>query len=92
MYLPDSIVTVMAEACAKNLLMQGHVRGDRQKLVRTARRAIVEELRVAEELEAEAEKIIRAHMGQVRSEGADVLALREKILDKLAREKGVVLK
>ena len=71
--LPDSIITVMAENCAKNLLMEGVVRGERAKLVRTVRRAIVQEMNVAQELEVEAEKIIRAHMGQVRSEGADVL-------------------
>jgi hypothetical protein len=90
--LPDSIITVMAENCARNLLMEGAVRGDRTKLVRTVRRAIVEEMRVAEELEAEAEKVIQAHMGQVRAEGADIFTLKEKILAQLAKEKGVVLK
>lgn len=90
--VPDSIITVMAQNCAKNLLMEGVVRGDRAKLVRTVRLAIVQEMNVAQELEVEADKLIRAHMGQVRSEGADVLELKEKILAQLAREKGVVLK
>ncbi len=90
--LPDSIITVMAQNCTRNLLMEGVVRGDRAKLVRTVRRAIVQEMNVAEELEAEADKIIRAHMGQVRAEGADVLELKQKILNQLAKEKGVVLK
>ena len=93
MHFPPGIIKLMAEQCAERLLAERAVTGaDRVKLVQLVTRAIAEELRVEETLLAEADRLIEEHYKEVRAQGADVGELRAKILHKLARDRGVVLR
>jgi hypothetical protein len=91
--ITPGVLSQMVEKISRALLMEGAVSGaDRQALTAKVKRAIEAEFNVEDELMIEVEKILSAHMREVRSEGADVGELRKKILHQLAKEKGAVLR
>ncbi len=90
--LPKGIILHIAEKAADGLIKFGAVRGDRQIVLHVVERALNEELEVEKRLREEADKVLELHMKEARAAKADLGALREKILQKLARDKGVVLK
>ncbi len=93
MRLPPGIIKLMAEKAAESLLATKAARvDDRAHLVHAVERGIEEELGVEEKLLAEADKLLQAHHGAVRAQGANVAELREKIVRKLAQERGLVLR
>lgn len=54
-------------------------------------RAIVQELRLEDELDDEVEKVLKSYQNEIRVQNMDMSVLRMKIKNQLAREKGIVL-
>lgn len=92
MFIPNGILDLIAKEAADGLLQSGTATGDREHLVLAVRRAVQDELDVERRLRDEADKLLTAHMGAARSAGADVGELRARILNKLAKERGEVLR
>jgi hypothetical protein len=90
--IPAGTIRNIAERSADKLLKYGAVRGDRAVIVHAVEKALTEELEVEKRLREEADRILEAHMKEARSAKADLGTLRDKILRKLAEERGVVLK
>ena len=91
--LPRSYTRAIAQKAADRLIESGAaICSDRDKLVHFLEKALLEELLIEKKLIEEALTLISAHRGSVRAEGADVDALRDKIVAKLAKERGVVLR
>lgn len=55
-------------------------------------RAITEELEAEARLREEARTVVAAHSAAARAQGADLVELQEKVVRKLAEERGVVLR
>lgn len=91
--LSESVMNLMAVKAAETMLKEGSVRGiDRPGLIRLIMRAFNDEMNVERAIIAEAEKLLEAHLGQSRDRRLDVGELRSRIIQKLARERGVVLR
>ena len=90
--LYEGIIREIVKKSAAKLLLAGEVRGERALIERTIQSAVEAEMRAADELRAEADKLVEANMSQIRSTGADAGTLREQIFHKLARERGVIVK
>lgn len=91
--LSEQILNMMAEKAAQTMLMEGSVKGlDRTALKEVLLRAFTKEVHAGEELAREAEKLLAAHAGAMKGQMLDLGELRRKILQKLAQERGVVLK
>lgn len=54
-------------------------------------RAIVQELRLEDDLDDEVEQVLKDYQNQIRGQNMDMSVLRLKIKNQLAREKGIVL-
>ena len=91
--MSDTVMNLMAVKAAEGILKEGAVRGiDRAGLVRVIMRALNEEMAVERKIIEEAEKLLEAHMGALKGQKVDVGEMRSRIIHKLAREKGVVLR
>jgi hypothetical protein len=90
--IPAGTIRNIAERSAERLLKYGAVRGDRSAIVHAVEKALTDELEVEKRLREEADKILELHMKEAKSAKADLGALRERILQKLASDRGVVLK
>lgn len=91
--LPEPVVQAMAEKAAAELLRAGAVRvADRAHLTRLLHHALTEELSVERQLHEEADRLLAEHQRAAKAQGADLAELRRKILGKLARDKGLVLR
>jgi len=55
-------------------------------------RAITEEFEAETRLRDEARTLVAAHSAAARAQGADLVELQEKVVRKLAEERGVVLR
>lgn len=65
---------------------------DRDEVVELAiGRAILQELRLEDELDDDVEKVLKTYQNQIRGQNMDMSLLRLKIKTQLAREKGIVL-
>ena len=54
-------------------------------------RAMVQELRLEDDLDDEVEKVLKTYQTQIRGQNMDMSVLRLKIKNQLAREKGIDL-
>lgn len=89
----EPVLDVMAVKAAETLLMEGSVRGiDRAGLVAVIRKSFAEEMEVENKLSEEAEKILAVHMAALKGSKADPGEMRRKIMQKLAAERGLVLR
>ncbi len=82
----------MAERAARRILAAKAAQGDPARLVQALEAAFAEELSVEERLREEADKVIEANRALARGSGADLHVLREKIMAKLAHDRGRVLR
>ena len=92
--LPRTYPRAIAERTSRNLLQTGAVQGDRGHLTAVLEAAIAEELFLEARLRDEAQALIDANVrkGSMPAGGADIDLLREKIVAKLARDRGRVLR
>lgn len=91
--ISPELIDLMAVSCADALIAQRVVRGiERASLINVVRRAIAEEMDVERKVIEEAEKLLAANMAALKGSKADVGELRRKIIQKLATEKGLVLR
>jgi len=91
--IAEPVLDVMSVKAAEELLREGSVKGlDRTALVSVIRRALAEEMDVERKISDEADKLITANMGAVKGAKADLGDLRRKIMNKLASERGLVLR
>lgn len=91
--ISEAVLDVMAVKAAETLLMEGSVRGiDRAGLVSLLRRSFAEEMDVENKLYAEAEKLLAANLAALKGSKADPGEMRRKIMQKLAAERGLVLR
>ncbi len=89
--IPKGILEIIVKTATEDLLMSGAVLGARPLIERAVKGALITELEVEKQLLVEADKIIEAHRGKIKGEGADIESLRQKIVAKLARERKIVL-
>jgi hypothetical protein len=83
----------IANRGARYLLENRAVSGaDSQILEHLLERAITEEFGAEARLREEARKLVDAHSAAARAQGADISDLLEKVVRKLADERGVVLR
>ncbi len=54
-------------------------------------RAMVQELKLEDDLDDEVEQVLKSYQGQIRGQNMDMTLLRHKVKLQLAREKGIVL-
>lgn len=91
--LRESVIDIMAVRSAEALLENHAVRGiDRSHLVSLLRRTLHEEDLVEKKLNDEAERLLAANAAALKSAKADVGEMRRKIVQKLAAERGLVLR
>lgn len=91
--LSESVIDIMAVRTAEALLENHAVRGvDRSHLVALLRRTLHEEDLVEKKLNDEAEKLLAANAAALKSSKADIGEMRRKIVQKLAAERGLVLR
>ncbi|HSH70337.1 MAG TPA: DUF507 family protein [Deferrisomatales bacterium] len=91
--LHHTYIHAIAERGARYLVETGAVADtDPETLEHLLERAIVEEFGAAERLRDEARKLVSAHSAAAKAEGADVSDLLEKVVRKLAEDRGVVLR
>ncbi|GAB4266684.1 MAG: hypothetical protein Kow0092_19690 [Deferrisomatales bacterium] len=91
--LPRSYPRAMAEKAAALMLDSGALRcSDPAVVVHIVERALTEELQVEAQIREEAARLLATHRREARAHGADVDVLLEKIVSKLARERGAVLR
>ena len=91
--LHRTYIHAIAERGARYLLADGAVADtDPDTLQHLLERAITEEFGAEARLRDEAHKLVAAHSATVRAEGADVSDLLEKVVRKLAEDRGVVLR
>lgn len=65
---------------------------DRDDVIELAiARAMVQELRIEDDLDDEVEKVLKTYQTQIRGQNMDMSVLRLKIKNQLAREKGIDL-
>jgi hypothetical protein len=91
--LPEPIIHAMAEKAAEELLKTGALRSpDREKLVHLLQKAFSDELNMEKTLLEEVDRLLEQHKAAVKGQRVDLHELRYKMLQKLARDKGVVLR
>ncbi|MDF1555997.1 MAG: DUF507 family protein [Deferrisomatales bacterium] len=91
--LHRTYIHAIAKKGARYLLARGAVVDtDPETLEHVLERAITEEFGVEAKLREEARTLVAAHSAAARAEGADVSDLLEKVVRKLAEDRGVVLR
>jgi len=91
--LPKSYTVAMAKKAADFLTEAKAVECKQSdRLERVIFNAFAEELAVEEKLREEADGILAAQRSAIRSSGADINSLREKIVAKLAKDRGLILR
>lgn len=90
--LHHTYVHAIAQRGARYLAETGAVTDtDPETLEHLLERAIVEEFGAAASLREEARTLVAAHSAAAKAQGADVSDLLEKVVRKLAEDRGVVL-
>ena len=91
--LHHTYIRAIAEYGARHLLDNRVVSGtDAPTLQHLLERAVTEEFAAEARLREEARKLVAAHSAAAKAQGADVSDLMEKVVRKLADERGVVLR
>ena len=91
--LHRTYIHAIAERGARYLLARGAVADTApETLEHLLERAITEEFEAEAKLREEARTLVAAHSAAARAEGADVSDLLEKVVRKLAEDRGVVLR
>lgn len=92
MRLPKNHIDYIAFLVYKHLKENSRVTVTKpDAVVSTVRHEILENLRQEEELQREAEELLRNHRQQILQEGADYRRMVQEGMKKLARQKGFVL-
>ena len=90
--LHRTYIRAIAERGARYLAETGAVtQADPETLELLLERAITEEFGAAAKLREEARTLVAAHTTAAKAQGADVSDLLEKVVRKLAEDRGVVL-
>jgi hypothetical protein len=88
----EAVANRMAEAVVKRLTARKIADIKDEAAARAAvRHVVVDNLAAEEQLEADAEKLLREHAKMIKDSAADYRALLGKVKEKLARERGFVL-
>lgn len=91
--LPKSYVNAMTKKTVAALLESKAIEcSDPSHLERVISNAFMEELSVEAKLRQEADGIVAEQRNAIRSSGADINSLREKIVAKLAKDRGLILR
>lgn len=91
--ISEPVLDLMAVKAADSLIERKIIRGiDRPSLINLIRRALVEEMDIERKVTEEAEKLLAANVAALKGSKADLGELRRKIIQKIAAERGLVLR